>query len=122
MIKILLSGENSNFSPAFLSGLKNESSVEIEAVETGKLTFEAISKTKADLVIVCESLPDMSGIEMIEELVKINPFVNTAIVSGLSEEDFHEATEGLGVLMPVPPDADEAYAVKLLDYLKQIVG
>ena len=51
-----------------------------------------------DLVIVDEQLDDMSGIEFVGRLVQVNPLVNTAIVGSLSDEDFHEATEGLGVL------------------------
>lgn len=40
----------------------------------------------------------------------INAMVNTAVVSPLSDEEFHEASEGLGILvrLPLEPGADEA--------------
>ena len=40
----------------------------------------------------------------------INASVHTAVVSDMDPDEFHEATEGLGILMPLPtsPKADDA--------------
>jgi hypothetical protein len=73
-------------------------------------------------VIVDEQLDDMSGIEFVEQFVKVNPLANTAIVGSLPEAEFHEATEGLGVLMQLPPRPQERDAENLLAILAKISG
>jgi CheY-like chemotaxis protein len=73
-----------------------------------------------DLVIVDEHLGDMDGIAFVRLLVKAYPLVNTAIVSALTVEEFHEATEGLGVLMQLPLEPREKEAEALLAVLAKI--
>jgi CheY-like chemotaxis protein len=73
-----------------------------------------------DLVIVDEQLGDMDGIAFVKQLVKINPLIHTAIVSALTAEEFHEATEGLGVLMQLPLEPREKEAEALLAVLAKI--
>ena len=50
----------------------------------------------------------------------INPMINTAVVSDLSKKEFHEATEGLGVLTAVSKHAGADEAEGLLEYLYKI--
>lgn len=69
---------------------------------TAKDAVDVMGDLACDLVIVDEALPDMSGMEFIKALVMKNPMANTALFSDLSEEDFHEVTEGLGVLGKIP--------------------
>ena len=71
-------------------------------------------------MIVDEQLDDMSGIEFVKQLVKVNPLANTAIVGSLEDEAFHEATEGLGVLMQLPAHPDEKDGEALLAVLAKI--
>ena len=89
---------------------------------TGSTGLALLAGRSMDLVIVDERLDDMSGIAFVGRLVKINPLVNTAIVGSLAEEAFHEATEGLGVLMQLPPRPTEADAEALLAELAKIGG
>jgi hypothetical protein len=44
----------------------------------------------------------MTGLKFVEKLVLTNPMINCAAVSSLSSKDFHAASEGLGILMPMP--------------------
>ena len=87
---------------------------------TGTEGFLLLKGKQIDLVIVDEQLDDMSGIAFVKQLVKINPLMNTAIVSALTDEEFHEATEGLGVLMQLPIAPREKDAEALLAILEKI--
>ena len=80
---------------------------------SGEKALRHIAGGKTDVAVVDETLPDMTGIEWIRQAVRINPAVNAVAVSSLSAGDFHEATEGLGVLfqLPVHPDKDQAREV-----------
>jgi hypothetical protein len=48
--------------------------------------------------------------------------INCAAISSLSHKDFHEASEGLGVLMQLPESPGRDDAAKLLEHLKTILN
>ena len=73
-----------------------------------------------DLVVVNENIGDMTGIEFMKKLLPINPMINSAAVSPLSPEEFHEASEGLGVLMQLPVSPGKLDAENLLQRLNDL--
>ncbi len=95
---------------------------DIHWASTGDQALETIKSSPADLVVADETLEDMSGLALIEKLVKINPMINTAAVSSLSKSEYHEASEGLGVLMQLPSKPSQADGKALMDYLKKVLG
>jgi len=103
-----------------VSRLGREQAIELVPAATGAAGLAALKDRKIDLVIVDAQLDDMDGIAFLNQLVKINPMVNTALVSGLSADQFHEATEGLGVLMQLPLQPRETDGEALLVTLKKI--
>ena len=54
------------------------------------------------MAVVAEHLEDISGLQFIKMLVPQDPFIICALVSPLSPEAFHHATEGYGVFMHLP--------------------
>jgi two-component SAPR family response regulator len=96
--------------------------VTIEQAGSGGGTLAWLLKNSADLVVAAEQLDDMNGLEFAKKLVIQNPMVNCALVSSLSEGDFHEASEGLGILAKLPPDPGEPEAVDLLKKIRAIKG
>jgi DNA-binding response OmpR family regulator len=60
--------------------LRREQDVRLLPAATGAAGLAQLEGVTMDLVIVDEQLDDMSGIEFVQRLVKINPLVNTAIV------------------------------------------
>jgi len=120
MIKILLvTSEREPFSE-FVIVLKKKDDVELFWAATGQEALEAISDNPVDLVIVNENIGDMTGIEFMKKLLPINPMINYAAVSPLAPEEFHEASEGLGVLVQLPVDPGELEAEDLLKRLKNL--
>jgi len=120
MIKILLvTSERDPFSE-FAGVLKQKDDVELSRAATGQEALEAISDNPVDLVVVNEKIGDMTGIEFMKKLLQINPMINCAAVSLLAPEDFHEASEGLGVLMQLPVSPGELDAENLLQRLNDL--
>jgi CheY-like chemotaxis protein len=113
-----------NFSrfSVLVTRLRREQDVELIPVATGAAGLAQLKGKPLDLVIVDEQLDDMSGIEFVKQLVKVNPLANTAIVGSLADEAFHEVTEGLGVLMQLPTQPTEQDAEALLAVLAKISG
>jgi CheY-like chemotaxis protein len=86
---------------------------------------DALEKARSpqlpQLAIVDSSLPDMTSLELVKELLQVNAMINTVVVSPLSDEEFHEASEGLGVMarLPDPPGPEDGLGV--LEQLERIL-
>jgi CheY-like chemotaxis protein len=125
MIKLLLvTPDKESFCDFTLTLTKNDD-VEVSRAETGQEALAMLSKNPVDLVIVDDSVGDMTGIEFMKKLLSINPMINCAAVSPLPHEAFHEASEGLGVLAQLPvapgkPDAENL--LKRLNDLKILLS
>jgi CheY-like chemotaxis protein len=107
---------------SLVSRLRREQDVQLIPVATGAAGLVQLKDKPLDLVIIDELLDDMSGIEFAKQLVRINPLANTAIVGSQTAEEFHEITEGLGVLMQLSPHPGEKDAEALLSVLARIHG
>jgi len=73
-------------------------------------------------MVTDEDLGDMKGLQLAERPLKINPMINCAIVSPLSAEAFHEASEGLGIVAQLPVKPGKKQAEELLNKLKKLKG
>ena len=99
--------------------------VEFFWADSGEKALGMLSDTPVDLVITDERLKDMSGLELAEKILSVNPMINCAAISQLSPENFHEASEGLGILaqLPIRPGGREADAlVRRLKDLKNLIA
>jgi CheY-like chemotaxis protein len=121
MIKILLAGRDKASLAALGAGLA-EDDVDIANADSGRNGVSMIAENDFDLVIADENLGDMTGIDFIRKVVLQKPMVNSAIISSLPPEDFHEASEGLGILMQLPVRPKREDAARLLEQLKQILN
>jgi CheY-like chemotaxis protein len=124
-MRILLIGNEWSVFDDMARRLEQEDDVRLLFVGSGAAGLEQLrekGKKAVDLVIVGGHLSDMAGIRYIRQMVRINPLANTALVGSLPHETFQEATEGLGVLMQLPPHPGEQDAEKLLEILRKITG
>ena len=120
MRAMLVSG-NKVFSPELSSSLE-EGGFQIFGFESGTAALLMIADNFFELVIVDDKLSDMSGIEFVRKMITKSPMVNCALASPLSTGKFHEATEGLGILMQLPLQPGRADAEKLLGHLRRIMN
>ena len=75
-----------------------------------------------DLLIVDETVGGVGALAVAREIIEINAMINMAVVSELSEEDFHEASEGLGIMARIPTHPGTEDAQRLFDLLRQMPG
>jgi len=124
MIKLLLVTPDKGPFNEFASALAHNDDVELSWAESGQRALDMLPNTSLDLVVADEKLGDMTGMEFIETLVAANPMINCATVSPLPPDEFHERSEGLGILaqLPVQPGANDAEKLlKLLNHLKNLL-
>ncbi len=120
MLKLLLVSPNKNSLSGLASALLEHSDVDLSWAESGEKALDIASETAIDLVVTEERLDDMSGLEFAGRLLSVNPVINCVSVSHLSPEDFHEASEGLGLMAQLPAQPGKEDAEKLLQRLRQL--
>ena len=121
IIKILLVSQDTPAMAAFKAGLE-ENQVQTAWAQSGGNAIAKIDEESFDLVVTDENLGDMTGLECIEKVISIKPMVNCTAITSLLPADFHEASEGLGILMPLPVRPGKEQAEKLLVQLKTILN
>jgi CheY-like chemotaxis protein len=121
IIRILLVSRDKASMSAFKTGLE-ENRVRMAWADSGRNAIVKIAEGRFDLVVTDENLSDMTGLEFIENVISIKPMVNCAAVTSLLPADFHEVSEGLGILMQLPVSPGQEQAEKLLSQLKTILN
>ncbi|MDY0186510.1 MAG: response regulator [Syntrophus sp. (in: bacteria)] len=122
MLKILLVRRDADSLSSLSSALGRYGEIELETASSGEEALTLLSGRTADLVVADENLGDMTGIELSRRLVNVNPMINCAVVSSLSPEEFHEATEGLGIMSQLPEHSTANDAEIVISTLKCIKG
>ena len=120
MVKILLLTSDKKSLNVFSDAIAEDTSTKLLWAMSGDEALSIIKNTEIQLVIADEKLKDMTGLEFVKKLVTVNPFVNCMLLSPLSHDDFHEASEGLGILMQLPLQPGKKDASALLQYLNKI--
>jgi CheY-like chemotaxis protein len=120
MIRLLFVTPARDSLAGLASALERNDGVELFWAQSGGKALDMVADTPVDLVVTDEFLGDMTGLELAEKMLSVNPMVNCAAVSKLSSEEFHEASEGLGVLAQLPAVPDKEHAEELLQRLIDI--
>ncbi len=121
-VTILFVCENKEQFQSFKKTLLENDNVRVQEVFSAEQALERVKQEKIEALVCSQTLPDMAGLEFLKQLVKVNPLINTALVSDLSGKDFHEVTEGLGVLMQIPSAMGEEQGRELLDKLAKVAS
>jgi len=120
MLKLLLVSPDKDSLSAFASALVKDGDVDLSWAESGERALEIASDTNIDLAVTEERLGDMTGLEFAGRLLSVNPMITCASVSSLSPEDFHEASEGLGLMAQLPIQPGKKHAEELLQRLRYL--
>ena len=122
MLRIVLATTRPQAMQAFAAALSLNPEVHLQPAGSGAEALDAARTSAPHLVIIDTGLPDHEPLELVQKLLMVNAMVNTAVVSPLSEEEVHEASEGLGVLGRLPGEPGESEAADLLRRLKKVLG
>jgi DNA-binding response OmpR family regulator len=122
MLNLLIATSRPEALHALTAALRSDSQVHLESVASGTDAVEFVRRTPPHLVVVDATLPDTEPLKLVSALLMANAMVNTAVVSPLSEEEFHEASEGLGILGRLPEVPAGGDAAELLLKLRRVLG
>lgn len=94
VVNILLVDDN----PKFLSTLADRirlKGYDPLTAKDGKEALQLIENTKIHFAIVDQQMPDMDGLVLITQLKKIDPAIQTLLLTGHGDDKLKEATEAL---------------------------
>jgi len=120
MIRLLMVTPARDSLAGFASVLERKDEVELSWAESGGGALDIVADTPVDLVVTDEFLGDMTGLELAEKMLSVNPMIHCAAVSTLSSKAFHEASEGLGILAQLPAGPGEEQAEELFERVVDI--
>jgi CheY-like chemotaxis protein len=106
----------------FATALSSDPGVSCDYVDSGTKALEMVRSATPNLVIIDSDLSDMPPLDLVRKLLMVNAMVNTAVISPLPEAEFHEASEGLGVLVRLPLEPGARNAATLLSQLRTVLG
>jgi len=121
MVKILLVSKRQEAIKGFIDALYAVDDVDLDVTASATDVLDQVRRQPPSLVIVDYHLEDMAPLDLAMELLKINALVNIAVVSTMNEDDFHEATEGLGLLPRIPSPPAAMDVTPLLDRLREVL-
>jgi len=121
LVPVLLAAPTLAGWEAFMQGLM-DAGAQVHHVRGGLAALERVTLHPPVLLVADEGLADLTPLQLVGQLVRINAAVNAAAVSTLPGEQFHEAFEGLGVLAQLPPQPGAREARELMAALRGILS
>jgi len=118
---VIVSSKPESFS-VLAGALQADSRIVIERVAAGDQALALVISAAPNLVILDEKAGEPSDFEFIRSIMQRNALIDAVVVSRLSEKEFHESSEGLGILMQLPPRPGLPEAEALLARLTLISG
>ncbi len=121
MLHVLLITVRSDHLDSFTAGLLADSEISLEQVSSATEALDIVRNRCPDLVVLDSALPGADSLELVRRMIVVNAMVNTAVISPLSDDDFHEKSEGLGILCRLPPAPTVDDSKILLKKLRGII-
>ena len=78
--------------------LKSDPRFQVELKEDGSFIMDENISTKYDLVIFDVLMPNVNGIEMLQNLISKNPGIKTLAITGMANEGLLRQISSLGCL------------------------
>ena len=122
MISVLIVSSDNNFFSDLASNETGRHKMNLTRARSGEQALVMVAGHPYSLVVADEQLPDMTGLGFLEKVIWTNPMINCAAASGLSADEFHEASEGLGILMQLPLSPGPMQATELMERLENILN
>lgn len=122
MLRIVLFGDMPDHMRSFAEAVSADPEVRLDRATSEAEVLDLVRDKRPDLVIFDSGGSEPDSLALVRKTISVDAKVNTAVVSSLSESDFHEKSEGLGVLCALPPRPGPGDAAVLLRKLRAVLG
>ena len=118
MFEIVIATDDSDRFGPFVRRLAGEPGWTIAMVRSVEEVRRRASSAPPGLMVIDETVDGVSNIDIARDVIFANAMINLVLVNSLSAEDFHEVSEGLGVLASLPPYPGQDDASRLIEVMK----
>lgn len=116
---LLQTGRPAVFAP-FVEELERQGCT-VTTVTDAAVCTTCVQRQAPHLVVVDAPTQEQARQDVIS-IMRVNALVHTAVVTDMSEEAFHDAMEGLGILAPLSPAPGADDALRLVRLLNEILA
>jgi CheY-like chemotaxis protein len=120
MFRIVIVSSNLSSLSALSQALQVGGRLSVEWVGSGEDALELVKRAAPDLFILDEKEGEPPDFALVRKIMQQNAMINVIMVGRMPEKDFHDAAEGLGILMQLPSQPGPAEAEALLARLKRV--
>lgn len=106
----------------FMETLRQQQGVELLLAEDGEQALAMVRDNGPFAVLIDADLSGMEPLALVAEVLRTNAMVHCVVGSALADDDFHEASEGLGVAARIPPNPKADDARMMLNTLRDLGG
>lgn len=104
------------------AALKAMTGLRVNHAGTGEEALILAGRAAPHLVVIDQDPGDSSPLDLVAGLLRVNALINTAVVSDLNEDQFHEASEGLGIMARLPQRPGGREAGQLIGRLRDLMN
>ncbi len=104
-----------------MQALGQDPAVTLIQVNSAAEAVAAARRISLFLAVIDPQIDGDNGLALIRQLMQINAFIHTAVLTDMEEEEFHELGEGLGIMMRLPLTPNGEDAGELLSRLRDMM-
>jgi ActR/RegA family two-component response regulator len=95
---------------AFTQALEADGQVMVICVTNARQALDTAIQVVPALAVIDEKIGPDDGLALVRQLLQVNAFIYTVVLTDMEEALFHERSEGLGIMMrlSLKPDGDDA--------------
>ena len=104
----------------FVTTLADHADVRVTSVSTTEEVLRLVREESPVLVVLEEGIDARHALDLVIDILSIDAMVNTTIITTMDPQSWHEKSEGLGMLEPLPSPPAAADARRLLATLGKL--
>ncbi len=74
------------------------------------------------LVIIDQEIRDGNPLDLVMELLAVNAMINTTMITSMNADEWHERSEGLGMMPPISNPPTKKDALALMEAFRKMPG
>ena len=106
----------------FCNELRNQSTREVKCTADLSFVLESIKGDLSAVLVIDGNFEGMSDFSLVKEILTVNAMTTISVIIDMDDEQFHEITEGLGILMQLPENPTRQDAATLWEQVRQVTG